>query len=313
MLAQFPGGMILDGHLFGQSLDSDDKYLAELFSLSYKSHDFVMIPRGGSWSSILPPAAAPSTQPSSIILVPTKFDPKLSINQIMPQSLQTDALAWTRIQRDLARQAKQPETLGDFQVMLQVQLASGYKQEGAYIRLSSKLTQKSDVLVHGVNGPQTDLICLVLSGDTLDESQKSRILVRTKDIVNLQDAHVDTEALGDAYEFTGWHLGIWNKMALSGAKHSTWDGPQVRKHLAGVTQSQPYYDHSVVDLAANFDVQHFYQCPLRDFNESIQEILQPALFKVHLFSFLLITLLISHLKAQTAYPPTNRYARGAVC
>jgi hypothetical protein len=34
-------------------------------------------------------------------------------------------------------------------------------------------------------------------------------------MVGLQDEMVDSEAVGDSFKFTGLHLGVWNKMALS--------------------------------------------------------------------------------------------------
>lgn len=70
-----------------------------------------------------------------------------------------------------------------------------------------------DLLVHGCGLTESNVICLILSGNTLSEAQKSHILLYAKDMVNLQDATVDTQAEGDGYVWRGYHFGVWNRFA----------------------------------------------------------------------------------------------------
>lgn len=154
----------------------------------------------------------------------------------------------------------------------------------------------TDILVHGLKGLQEDLICFLLSSNTLSDAQKQNFLACAKDVSNLQDQQVDTESHGDAYHFSRWHLGAWNKMAwlvhnscfIFGFYTHIWgfysknhpNHEPVREYLANATQSQPYFDRSVISLAMDFDESHFHQCLFQDFNEALHEVLQPVLAKV---------------------------------
>jgi hypothetical protein len=60
---------------------------------------------------------------------------------------------------------------------------------------------------------QSNVVCLVLSSDTLDDQAKELILSVTKDVVNLQDETVDSRAEGPNRDWVGLHLGVWNKYA----------------------------------------------------------------------------------------------------
>lgn len=79
--------------------------------------------------------------------------------------------------------------------------------------LALTVFHRQDLLVHGCGFMESNVICLILSGDTLSEAQKSHILTYAKNVVNLQDETVDTKAEEDSYVWRGWHLGVWNRFA----------------------------------------------------------------------------------------------------
>lgn len=79
--------------------------------------------------------------------------------------------------------------------------------------LYTHFSARDDVIVHGIGSAQTNTICVVLSGNTLDDQAKARILLVTKDVVNLQDQRADSRVEGAKRDWLALHLGVWNRYA----------------------------------------------------------------------------------------------------
>ncbi|KAG8692773.1 hypothetical protein FRC08_009549 [Ceratobasidium sp. 394] len=95
---------------------------------------------------------------------------------------------------------------------------------------------------------------------------------------DIGDQVVDTAKLGDKYKFKGFHVGFWGKMAKSGKKAPS--GMHPRLFLGESSQVGPYLDRAVRMLAGNFDPTYFLHCPLRQFNDAVEFMLQPAIIKL---------------------------------
>jgi hypothetical protein len=137
---------------------------------------------------------------------------------------------------------------------------------------------------------------MVMSQDTLPESEKAYALHLVKATLDIGDEVVDTAEAGPEYRFDGHHYGVWGKMSKSvgcitrrlSKLMNWWQGKLApnpkemhpREFLGSSIQSSPYLDRAVRLLSDNFNASHFMYCPATHFNRGIARILAPALAKV---------------------------------
>ncbi|KAG8711822.1 hypothetical protein FRC09_020392 [Ceratobasidium sp. 395] len=275
-------GIVLGGQRMGVNQAEDDAFIRQLLALRYPPYDFDMLPRGPIWSAPYSVITLPSSSLSNAsVEVITAFNPKHPRNKQMPKALRQNAVEWTESERALAEAAECPATLEDF---IKVKsLRRGWKKKGTYIRLPASFSLHTDILLYGVANNEEDLICYRLSDDTLTEDAKNLLYLRVLDFTKIGDQRVDSKTRPEGFKFKAVHVGWWNKMALTGKKCK---GKQragkehVRLRVAHITQSQPYYDRSAVDMEGDYDDSHFNHSSLVDFHDVLAESIAPIITKL---------------------------------
>ncbi|KAG9123344.1 hypothetical protein FRC07_015061 [Ceratobasidium sp. 392] len=314
MMRIYPEGIRLDNRHFGVDLAADDTYLQNLFRHSYKPHDIEPLAQGPDWTCVLTEASLFTGQPNSVYRIYTGFDPSLPANAVQPPELKDQKNApaihsWTLQERAYVEQAPSPLTLSDVSVQLCEQLKTGKKAPGCYIRISAKLTSTIDLLVYGVGRNEDDIICIILSEDTVDSMQVRKIANMVKHAIRFNDLDVDSTALGLSFDYRALHLGPWNQRATAGQDAP--DDVHPRLHMGSGSQIFPYYDRSVPALADHFDPKYFGECPYHQLNNAIQDLLRPAIAKVSCFMWRLVGLsdMLNANEVEWIYPRSHEEAR----
>ncbi|KAG8707909.1 hypothetical protein FRC08_000220 [Ceratobasidium sp. 394] len=314
MCIEFPKGITVGGHTFGD-LSLDDEFLGGVYRPSHggKPHDIGVIARGEIWFAAPTPALSLLAPPGSLFVISTNFQPERSENKAMPTELEdphngSAIYRWTSAQRQLAQKALCPESLEDLSDKMKKQLEAGVKPEGSYIKIPSNLTQTSDVLIHGVGGQEEDLICLILSADTVSLAMQSKIWKIATQVVAFDHKAVDTAALGEAFVWKACHCGWWNRYALAGQNAPKDVHP--RLHMGSACQTVPYLDRASRALADPFDPNHFGYCPHEQLNNMIADLLRPALVKLHQY---IPNLMAIHQSFSNSLGPTYTLGSSPFC
>jgi hypothetical protein len=74
---------------------------------------------------------------------------------------------------------------------------------------------RSNLLIHGVGGPEKGLIAFVMSRNTLTVPEQTYIHQIVKVTLDINDQVVNTAEAGPGYKFDGHHYGVWGKMSKS--------------------------------------------------------------------------------------------------
>ncbi|KAG9101725.1 hypothetical protein FS749_004192 [Ceratobasidium sp. UAMH 11750] len=288
MRLKFPQGVAFGGQIVGVDWAKDETFFAEAFDLGGRRIEFPMLDRSWYWLAssihlVFPPLldTSSSSEDFPIKYVATKFNPALPINFKLPPGFkrgQGGTTEWTQEQRELVGQALRPATFEEFDTIMNKTLSQGYARENRYVYLPASATAHHDIMVHGPSHLQSNMICLVLSLDTLSDHLKDLLFVYSQLLFKLKLQDVDTKALGSLHKWFAYHLGVWNRYAWTAKNHPGSD--VLRDRAAGQTQSQPYYDRSVSLLASTGGDENSSHDPYEVFSDVICQVLAPALRKL---------------------------------
>ncbi|KAG8791642.1 hypothetical protein FRC12_008544 [Ceratobasidium sp. 428] len=282
MMRAYPNGIKLDNRWFGVNLVEDDAYLQDLFRRSYKPHDAENLARGLVWTCPYTAIPGLADQPSPTYFIYTAYNPSLPGNSALPPELQdrknTAAIhGWTTRERAYAESASTPSTLDDLNTQLCEQLKTGEKEKGKYLKISADLTALTDLVIYGAGKREEDVVCVILSADTIGCRKVDKMWNMVKHAVRFDNIAVDSAALGVFYKYIAYHLGPWNQYAAAGQ-----DAPSgnTRLHMGPSSQSLPYNNRSVDGIGGRFDPRHFGECPYEQLNDGIRDLLRPAIAKL---------------------------------
>ncbi|KAG8734745.1 hypothetical protein FRC10_011464, partial [Ceratobasidium sp. 414] len=282
-----PTGVWLGGHLFGD-LGEDDLYMDELMKIG--KTNYAQLPREHTWHDPVPPFMTPQDAsqdlaPNFTEIIETGFNPGLSQNKLLPEELRANPKAnaqWTEVERGKAAKAICPATMDELRTVICERLKTGVKAPDSYVRVSSKLLTTSNLLIHGVGGPEEGLIAFVMSGNTLIPEILKYITLVVQVTTDIGDQVVDTAKIGPKYKFNGFHVLppvciVELTPRYQGKKAPR--GMHPRLFLGESSQAGPYLDRAVRMLSGKFDLSYFLHCPLRQFNDAVELMLRPAIAK----------------------------------